>query len=56
VGLISGLALSASGVVVAGIAFYNRDKPAWQRDMRAIYIIAIGQVALGVVSAFLARG
>ena len=52
-GIALGLALSASGVLVAAIAFYNRDKPAWQRDMRRIYIIAIGQVALGTVSAFL---
>jgi hypothetical protein len=54
-GLITGLALSASGVLVAVIAFYNRDKPEWRRDMRPIYILAIGQVALGTVTAFLLR-
>jgi hypothetical protein len=52
-GLVSGLALSASGVLVAAIAFYNRDKPDWQRDMRRIYIIAVGQVALGTATALL---
>ena len=41
--------LSISGVAVAAVAFLNRDKPEWQRDMRKIYVIAIGQVALGVV-------
>ena len=47
------LGLSASGVLVAAIGFLNRDKPEWQRDMRKIYIIALGQVALGAVSWFL---
>ena len=42
--------LSLSGVLVAGIAFYNRDKPAWQRDMRPIMILAVGQVVMGAVS------
>jgi hypothetical protein len=55
VGLISGLALSVSGVLIAAIAFYNRDKPEWRRDMRPIYILAIGQVVLGTVSAFMLR-
>lgn len=36
--------------MVAAIAFYNRDKPEWQRDMRSIYILALGQVALGAVT------
>jgi hypothetical protein len=53
VGLISGLMLSGSGVLVAAIAFYNRDKPEWRRDMRRLYILAVGQVALGTVSAVL---
>ena len=53
VGLVVGLSLSASGVVIAAVAYHNRDKPEWQRDMRAIYILAMGQVALGAVSAFL---
>jgi hypothetical protein len=39
--------------MIAAIAFHNRDKPDWQRDMRAIYIIALGQVALGAMSWFL---
>jgi hypothetical protein len=47
------LGLSASGVLVAAIGFYNRDKPEWQRDMRRIYILAFGQVALGAMSWFL---
>jgi hypothetical protein len=54
-GLISGLALSVSGVLIAAVAFHNRDKPKWQRDMRPIYILAIGQVALGTVTAFMLR-
>jgi hypothetical protein len=44
------LVLSASGLVVAALAVYNRDKPAWQRDMRSILLVAIGQVALGAVA------
>ena len=43
------------GVMVAGIAFYNRDKPAWQKDMKAIYILALGQVILGAMTWFLLR-
>ncbi len=46
-GLGLSLLLSASGVLVAAVAFHNRNKPEWKRDMRAIYIIALGQVALG---------
>jgi hypothetical protein len=49
------LFLSASGVLVAGIAFYNRDKPEWRKDMRAIYVLALGQVALGAMTWFLLR-
>jgi hypothetical protein len=49
------LFLSASGVLLAGIAFYNRDKPEWQKDMRAIYVLAFGQVALGAMTWFLLR-
>jgi len=41
------------GVMVAAIAFYNRDKPEWQKDMAAIYILALGQVALGAMTWFL---
>jgi hypothetical protein len=43
------LLLSASGVLIAAIAFYNRDKPEWQLGMRQILVIAIGQVVLGAV-------
>lgn len=39
--------LSATGVLVAAVAFYNRDKPSWQRDMSKLYALAIMQVALG---------
>jgi hypothetical protein len=35
------------------LAFLNRDKPEWQRDMRRIYILAFGQIALGVTTWFL---
>jgi hypothetical protein len=49
------LLLSATGVLTAAVAFYNRDKPAWQKDMRAIYILAIGQVALGTAAFLLGR-
>ena len=52
-GFVSGIALSASGVLVAAIAFYNREKPEWRRDMRKIYVIVVGQVALGTVTALL---
>jgi hypothetical protein len=55
VGLIAGLVLSASGVLVAGVAYYNRDKPEWRRDIRPIFILAIGQVGLGTLTAFLLR-
>jgi hypothetical protein len=48
--LVVPLSQSISGVVVAAVAYVNRDKPEWQRDMRKIYVIAIGQVALGVVA------
>ena len=41
------------GVMVAAIAFYNRDKPEWQKDMKAIYILALGQVMLGAMTSFL---
>jgi len=47
--------VSGVGVAVAAIAFYNRDKPAWQKDMRAIYVLALGQVALGFMTWFLLR-
>lgn len=29
------------------VAYLNREKSAWQRDMRVIIIIAVGQVVLG---------
>ena len=43
--------LSGSGVLIMAIAYRNRDQPAWQRDMRAIIILAIGQVLLGTAMA-----
>ena len=49
------LLLSGLGVTVAAIAFYNRDNPAWQKDMRTIYAIAVAQVALGVMAYIVAR-
>jgi hypothetical protein len=50
-----GALLSASGVLVAAVAFYNRDKPEWQRGMRTIYFLAFAQVALGTVTVLLGR-
>jgi hypothetical protein len=47
-GLVSSLILSGSGVAVAAIAFYNRDKPEWHRDMPRILFLAVMQVVLGV--------
>jgi uncharacterized membrane protein len=44
------LLLSGSGVAVAAVAFYNRDKPAWQKDMRRLMLIASMQVVLGAVA------
>ena len=44
------LVLSGLGVTIAAIAFYNRDNPAWQKDMRTIYALALLQVALGVMA------
>jgi hypothetical protein len=49
------LFVSGTGVAVAAIAFYNRDKPAWQKDMTGIYILALGQVMLGAMTWFLLR-
>jgi hypothetical protein len=31
------------------VAYWNREKPAWRRDMRAITILAVGQVLFGTV-------
>lgn len=45
------LGLSFLGVALMAIAYINREKPAWQRDMRAIVILAVGQVLLGAVIA-----
>jgi hypothetical protein len=44
------LFLSGTGVAVAAVAYYNRYNPSWQRDMRRVYIVAFGQVALGAVT------
>jgi hypothetical protein len=51
--LVVPLLLSGSGVAVAIVAFHNRYNPAWHREMPRIYIIALGQVALGAMSWFL---
>ena len=42
--------LSASGVILAAVGFINRERPEWQRAMRPIFFLAIGQVILGVAS------
>jgi hypothetical protein len=47
--------LSATGVIVAAVAFYNRDKPTWQRDMSKLYVLAITQVMLGGLFLLLLR-
>jgi hypothetical protein len=44
------LFLSGSGVAVAALAYYNREKPAWQQDMKPIMLIAVMQVALGAMA------
>jgi hypothetical protein len=41
------LSLSFFGVALMAVAYINREKPAWQKDMRAIAILAVGQVMLG---------
>jgi hypothetical protein len=46
---VTGAILSFSGVAVMAVAYVNRANPRWQRDMRAIVILAIGQVTLGVI-------
>lgn len=45
------LGLSAIGVGLMAVAYVNRYKPAWQRDLRAITILAAGQVLLGAAIA-----
>ena len=48
--LVVPLVLSGTGVAIAALAYYNRENLAWQRDMRRVYIIALGQVALGAIT------
>jgi hypothetical protein len=48
--LVLPLVLSGMGVAVAALAFYNRDKPDWQRNMTGLMALALGQVVLGAVS------
>jgi uncharacterized membrane protein len=48
--LVIPLLLSGSGVVVAALAFVNRDKPDWQRGMTRILSIAVMQVVLGATA------
>ena len=45
------LALSFSGVALVVVAYVNGQKPAWQRDMRVIIVLAVGQVVLGTAIA-----
>ena len=45
--------LSGLGVVIAVATFLNRDKPAWQRDVRRLFLLALLQVALGSMWAVL---
>jgi len=49
-GMLVSLILSGSGVAVAAFAYYNRDKPDWQRSMARILTLAVMQVVLGVVA------
>ena len=55
VSLVPSVLLSASGLIVAAVAFFHRDDPDWRRAMVPIMAIAIAQVTLGVVSAVLIR-
>ena len=48
--LVVPLVLSGTGVTIAALAYHNRENPAWQRDMRRLYIVALGQVALGAIT------
>ena len=48
--LVLPLLLSGSGVLVAGVAVCNRDKPDWQRGMKGILFLAVMQVVLGAIS------
>ncbi len=48
--LVVPLLLSGSGVIVAAIAFFNREKPDWQRGMTRILMIAVMQVVLGATA------
>lgn len=45
------MGVSFVGVALVCLAYLNRRKPAWQRDMRAIIILAVGQVLLGTTIA-----
>ncbi len=49
-GVLVSLILSGSGVAVAAFAYYNRDKPEWQRGMTRILTLVVMQVVLGVVA------
>jgi multisubunit Na+/H+ antiporter MnhB subunit len=53
--LLPSIILSASGVIVAALAFYYRNDRSWQRAMTWIMAVAIGQVVLGALSAVLLR-
>jgi hypothetical protein len=45
------LGLSFVGIALMAVAYRNRENPAWRRDMRAIIVLAVGQVLLGTVLA-----
>ena len=44
------LLLSGSGVAIAAVAFYNRERPDWQASMPVLIALAVVQVTLGVIS------
>ena len=47
------LGLSFVGVALMAVAYRNRENPEWRRDLRAIIVLAIGQVLLGTVLAIM---
>ena len=47
------LLLSGTGVAVASVAFWNRDKPEVRQNMTFFMTVAVGHVLLGAVSFWL---
>lgn len=44
------LLLAGTGVVVGIVGYYNRDSPTMRKgDLKAIYYLAVGQVAIGLM-------